>query len=466
MFTEDDDMDGPRCHAFSGGAKAQGILQEWWEIKGFAERNELSDDNFRTTKTRSAPGSGRRTRAVVTLLLFLTFTVSSLAQESLRAPITRPTIAGFRPIPGNFIRIGPFGGDLNAGLGVGFNDNYNETPTGKISDWYTFQGLDFDLTWVMSRLNRLEARMGAQLIEDFPSRGTGGLRLSIAPESNLEFQFQVADFRFRVFDLISYTNDPVSEPSTAGTAHLNRFSNTAGTTVDWILHKATIETGFLWTYTNESTTGQIITQANNRAVVNGERNDFRIPSSIIFNFSPTVFYGADVVAIKSTAPGFSDANAINVGGFVRGYLTRLVDIDLHAGVYYIDATSVPPVNWDLRLTLRDQINRDLQAYVSFVREIQFGVGNQLEENNWFYVGTSYNLTRKWNVSAAPFGVFGKQFGAGAEHYNQYGVQAVTAVKLSQRWLGSISYRWVRRNSNLSNRSYSQNEVTCSLNYAF
>lgn len=467
MFMEDDDLDGLSCHAFPGGARTSMVLHERRELKGFTERNQIADENLSAKPTNSrSPDSGGRARAIVALLLFLAPIMPSFAQESLRSPILRPSNAGFRPGEGHFLRIGPFGGTVTGSAGVGFNDNYNVTESNKISDFYTFQELDFDLSWVMTRLNRIDFRMGAQLEQDFLSNGHSGLHLSIAPESNLQFQFQVADVRFQLFDRVSYANDPISDPTISGTSNLNRFSNTAGTIIDWILHKATVETGFLWTYTDESTAGRLVTSANSTAAVSGVRNDYRIPTSIIFNFSPTVFYGVDTTLIKSTAPGFSDANAINVGGFVRGRLTRLVDVTFHAGAYYIDAGSVPPVNWDLNITVRDQINRDLQAYASFVRDIQFGVGNQLNELNEFNFGASYNLTRNWSVSGSPFVNFGRQFGVNAEHFDQYGFRVETDLKLSKRWTGAVAYRLVRRDSNLVNRSYTQNQITCSLNYAF
>jgi hypothetical protein len=466
MFMEGDDMDGPRCHAISGGAKACKVLGRRGGVKEIAEKDQFSDDNLYFKQTSSPASSDGRAKGIFALLVFLVSTVSSFAQESLRTPLLRPAYAGFRPVTGSFLRIGPFGGTLTGGVGAGFNDNYFTSDTNKVSDFYTFQELNFDLSWVISRLNRIDFKLGAQLEQDFLSNGASGMHLSLSPETNLQFQFQIADLRFLVYDRFSYANDPVSDPAVSGTGNLNRLANTAGITVDWILHNATVEVGFLHTYTDQSSAGSIVTSANNVSAVSGERQDFRIPASIIFNFSPTVFYGVDATAIKSTAPGFSDANAINVGGFVRGRITRLVDVELHAGAYFIDAGSVPPVDWDLTVTLRDQINRDLQAYASFVRDIRFGVGNDLSELNTFYFGASYNLTRNWTVSGQPFVNFGHQFGTGGEHFNQYGVQAETDLKLSKRWMGQISYRWVQRNSNVADRSYTQNQIFCSLNYAF
>jgi hypothetical protein len=468
MFTEDDDMDGLRCHAFLGGTRALRVLRERRGVKGFMERDQIADENL-PAKTRNPcfADSGRRAKAIGALLLFLMPAMPLLAQETLRSYNRIPSVAGFRPGGGTFLRIGPFGGTLTGGAGVGFNDNYNATESHKITDWYTFQTLNFDLSWVISRLNRIDFTLGAALQEDFLSNGNSGVRLSVAPQSTLEFQFQVADFRITLFDNLSYTNDPITDPTVSGSGNLNRFSNAAGATVEWLLHNATVSLGFLWTYTNQSTSGSIAANTSSSVrAVSGERNDYRIPAALIFNFSPTVFYGVDTTAIKSTAPGFSDANAVNVGAFVRGYLTRLVDVDFHAGVYYIDAGSVPPVDWDLSVSIRDQINRSLQAYLSFVRDISFGVGNQLSDLNSFYFGAAYNLTRHWTISSQPFVNFGHTFGFGGEHFTQYGFQVGSDLKLSKRWTGSITYRLVRRDSNLLNRSYTQNQVSCSINYAF
>jgi hypothetical protein len=482
MFTEDDDMDGPRRYEFSGGAKAGKMSREPKVVAELARESQRANAHLCTKPKSSPPGSNARAKGIVLLFLCLTPAVSSFAQESLRTVLVRPEYAGFRPVPGSFLRLGPFGGTLTAGAGAGFNDNYFATRHGKVSDWYTFQDLNFDLSWVMSRLNRIDFTVGAALQEDFLSNGHNAVHLTVSPQSLLQFQFQVADFRFLLYDRLSYVNDPISDPTVSGTGNLNRFGNTAGITVDWLLYKATVEVGFLYTYSNGSTSGSTLSQASNPTAVSGERNDFRVPASLIFNLSPTVFYGVDVTASKSTAPGFSDANAINAGAFMRGRLTRLIDVDIHAGGYAIDAgRSVPSADWDLTVVVRDQINRDLQAYASFIRDITFGVGNQLSELNSFNFGASYNLTRNWTVSGQPFIDFGHTFGTGSvqppvgfsqaftvagERFDQFGVQAQTDLKLSKRWLGRVNYRWVHRDSNLAGRSYVQNEVFFSINYAF
>jgi hypothetical protein len=64
------------------------------------------------------------------------------------------------------------------------------------------------------------------------------VRLSIFPNTNVRWQFQIADFRFRVYHQFRFIQDPASDAAASNVISLNRFTNTVGASTDWLLGTA------------------------------------------------------------------------------------------------------------------------------------------------------------------------------------------------------------------------------------
>jgi hypothetical protein len=401
------------------------------------------------------------------LLAFCLFVhvTSSFAQYSLRSPYVPSPYANFRPYENaTFLRLGPIGGSLSAGLGTDYTDNYFLTETNKISAFEVYQLLNLDLTWVLTPRNRIDLNLGGKLSEVFPSSGHILFLPAFSPESSAQFQFAVSNFRFKVFNRFAYIQDPVADPGISNTSNLNEFNNTGGVSVDWLLHQATVNLTFDDTYDYAAPGG---TTSSTTSPTGGTRNTIRGSSALALNYSPTIVYGMEATAAHSVSPGNPDANAVDLGPFARGQLTRLFDIDLHAGVYFVRAPNTNPVNYYISITLRDQINRQLQAYLSFIRDLEFSTASNLAENNFCSLNAEYLLAKNLRLSGGAFVNFGTlATGPNSGNYTQFGVQAGPDLTLGKRLTASFRYRLVRQSSDVAGNGYTQNLISCQLTYAF
>ncbi|MBV9672002.1 MAG: hypothetical protein JO076_04160, partial [Verrucomicrobia bacterium] len=153
------------------------------------------------------------------------FPISAPAQERVRTTSPFP-LQTFRRPEEYFFRLGPVDGQVTASTGILFTDNANLVNTGAISRTSFFQALDLTAIWELSQFNQLQINLGGRLTEDFYSKGKSQVYPSIAPDSLIQFQFSVGLVLVRLYDQISYIQDPTSQPTATGTTNLNLFTNT------------------------------------------------------------------------------------------------------------------------------------------------------------------------------------------------------------------------------------------------
>src|SRR6266550_4187302 len=115
------------------------------------------------------PGIGRP--ALWCAFLILVFPIALQAQELVRSSALPLPIQTFRRPPEAFFRLGPFDGDVTGTAGTDYTDNANLSHTNKLGRLSLFQGLNLDVTWVVSHLSQLEIVFGGQLTEDFYANG-------------------------------------------------------------------------------------------------------------------------------------------------------------------------------------------------------------------------------------------------------------------------------------------------------
>ena len=143
------------------------------------------------------------------VILCLILATPLRAQERVRTSAGPLAIQTFKRAPEVFFRLGPFDGDVTASTGVEYTDNANLAPTDKVSRLRFDEGLDLDVTWVVSHLSELEVLFDGQLTEDFYGNGTKQANFEVTP-SLIQYKFSISYFRIRLYDSFSYTNDPTS----------------------------------------------------------------------------------------------------------------------------------------------------------------------------------------------------------------------------------------------------------------
>jgi hypothetical protein len=386
------------------------------------------------------------------------------AQERVRTAAQQLEIQSFRN-PQAFFRIGPFEELLIGSAGVGYTDNANLTPTNKISDLSFNQALSLNTTWIISHLNQLQFNFGGLIIENFYGNGRNQVTYAITPNSNIEFKLAVSNFRIRLYDQFSYVQNPTTDPTATNTANLNSFTNTLGAALDADLNLAVLSVLADYTYNDQSGTNA---QGQSNAGTTGTRQSFRVGSSVSFYWTPTLLYGIETTATRSSGSGSANVNSFNVGPFIRGRLSRFTDIDLAGGVSLYDTTAaVSPSTYYFSAVIRHQLNPNLQLIFSALHDLVFTTSTDITEETVFRVGAQVNLTRFFTFTAAPFVDFDNaKTGSPTGRFTLFGVEAGLAWKPHKRWSAALTYDFYRREADLASNTYIQNSLAFQVNYAF
>jgi hypothetical protein len=412
-------------------------------------------------------------------ILCLTWPITSLkAQERVRTSALQLPIQAFRRSPQAFFYLGPFQEELTGSAGVQYTDNVNLAATDKISDLSFTLGLDLNTTWVISHLNQLQFNFGGQVTENSYGNGRNQVTFAIDPSSDIEFKFVISDLEVRLYDQFSYVQNPSSNPTATNTANLNSVTNTIGAAVDADLNLAVLSFSADYSYNNQSGTNA---QGQANPTTTGSRESFRFGPALTFRLSPTILYGINASATRTTSAGAASVNSLNVGPFIKGKLSRELEFDLAAGGSVVDTKPAVPSSYYYSAAIRYQITRHWQLLFSGSHELIFTTGTSLTEQNLFELGTQLGLTRFITFSASPFVNFGDvkttqgivNAGSSQGSYTQFGISANLAWKPRNRWSTALSYNFIRRESGAgsgtgttASNSYIQNTLGLSISYAF
>ena len=325
--------------------------------------------------------------------------------------------------------------------------------------------LGLNTTWTISHLNQLHFNFSGDVIQNFYSNGRTQLQFVISPGSEIAFRFAVSNVQVRLFDRISYAQNPTTDPTATNTSNLNNFTNTVGGVVDTDLNLAILS--FLADYTYNSQSGTNVAGENNPGT-SGTRNSIRAGTSVSFHWTPTLFYGIEATATRSTGSNSANVNNLAFGPFIRGKLGQLTNLDLAAGVSLYDTNApISPTTYYFSGTIRHQVDPNLQLIVSALHDLAFSNSTNLTEETIFRVGTQLNLTRFITISASPFVDFGNgKTGTDQGPFTFFGVQATLGWKPHERWTAGLTYNFTRREADLNANTYIQNSLGFRINYAF
>lgn len=454
---------------------------------------------------------GWHRRAIIATCLWAAIeaigTADLAAQETLRSSLSQQLLSQFQPDrPSAFVtptsqlireyqralqpallNVGPFRGELTAGLGVTYDDNANLTNVNQQSEVRFTQSLGVNLNWPLSYLNQVGLQLGATLTEVVTSGkaapGTNNnsqpFDLSIQPGTNATFQFLAGDVLIGVHDYLSVLQDPTQDPSLANESSLNWVTNDVGVSALWNLGRLLLGGGFDYSYSTAEASG----------LTGGDRNTFRPSVSVGYSLSPQVTTGLDFTYTNSSSSGTGTLNAIAVGPFFRGQVTHAIAVTLEGGFYSIHASippvagttstgasapSVPSTDYYLSFGVSHQLTRNIQYLLSFSRDIAFSAANDLTENNNLTLGVGWNLGRNVLVSTSGLWNFGKDLtGEFPGSFSQYGINVQLGWSPSTRLKTAISYQFLVRNGTGSTSTvsgvgtdYKQNRVDLTLSYNF
>jgi hypothetical protein len=407
-------------------------------------------------------------------ILCLLSTVSLRAQEPVRTSAPGPVIESFRRSPDAFFYFGPFQEVLTGSISTEYTDNVNLTPSNKISNLSFSLGMGLTTTWIISHLNQLTFNFGGALTENFYGNGQRQLTFSIAPNSRIEFKFAISDVQVRVFDQFSYTQNPTANPTAANTANANNLTNTIGAVAETDLNVALLSLAADFTYNDQS--GQTAQGQANQGTT-GTRESFRVSPSLTFRMTPTILYGINASATRSTGENAANVNTLNLGPFMNGKLGRNLEFDLAFGGTFVSTTPAVKPSYYFSGALRYRLKRHWQIVLSGSHELVFTTGTDLTQQNLIRLGTQLELTRAIAFNISPFINFGTvettstNAGTPTGPYTQIGLETGLTWSPRKRWASSLTYTYIRRQSGSSGTAaasdnYTQNTISLSLNYTF
>ena len=391
--------------------------------------------------------------------------VSSLrGQERVRTAAQQLEIATFRN-PIAFFHIGPLEEVLIGSLGAGYTDNANLTDTGKISDFSLTQALSLNSTWVISHLNQLQFNLAGEVTENFYSKGPNQTTFAVSPGSLLQFQFALSNFQVRLYDSISNVQNPTTDPSATNVANLYNFTNTAGAEIKTDVNIAVLSLSADYTYNNQSGTTSAGTANPNTT---GTRETFRVGSSVLFKWNPSLFYGIETTATRSSGSGSANVDSLNVGPFLKGKLTKWTDIDFSGGLSLYDTSApIEPTTYYYSAAIRHQLNPNLQLIFGALHDLAFSTSTDLVEETVLRAGAQLSLTRFITLSATPVVTFGNDKTAPPlGRFTLFGVEAGLVWKPHVRWSTGLTYDFYRREADLAVNTYIVNTLSFQVSYAF
>jgi opacity protein-like surface antigen len=399
------------------------------------------------------------------------------AQERVRTSATATPIESFTRSPEAFFYLGPFEEELTGTVGVNYIDNVNLSPANKVSDLNFNEGLSMKNTWVISHFNQLQLVLGGHLTENLYGDGRTQTNFTIDPDSLAEFKFQVGDWQVRLYDQFSYIQNPTTDPTATNTANLNSLNNTIGTEVKDDLNIAILSLTADYTYNTQSGT---TAEGQTNSTTSGTRESLRFGTGLTFRLSPTIVYGVNIDASRSSGVDSANVNSLNFGPFMKGKLTRDLEFDLAGGASLIDTKPAIPPGYYLSAAIRYTLNRHWQIIFSGSHDLIFTAGTSLTEQNLLKIGTQLDITRAISLSASPFINWGtvETTGSGQSIFNSFppgpytlfGFETTLAWKPRKRWTTSLTYNYTRRESSSApgavSDSYIVNTITLSIGYAF
>jgi hypothetical protein len=408
------------------------------------------------------------------IILCLVFTASLRAQVPVRSYLEKLPIQSFQRSPEAFFYLGPFQEILTGSVGVQYNDNANLTQSDKVSDLSFTQTLTTDTTWVISHLDQLRLNLGGQVIENFYDNGRNQVTFAI-PGSEIEFKFPLTDrIQVRLFDDLSYTQNPTINPTATNTANANNFTNTFGAMVDADLNIAVLSLSADYTYNDQSGANA---QGQTNAGTTGIRNSFRLGPTVTFRLSPTIVYGLNSSLTRTTASNAASVNSLSVGPFINGKLSREFEFDLSAGATFIDTKPAIPTTYYVLAAIRYQINRHWQLLFSASSDLIYTTSTDLTKETVFRLASRLDLTRFITFTASSYVNFGNVqtvtpgTTVSTGPYTLFGAEASLAWRPRKRWTTALTYDFTRRESGATSvpgtsDNYTQNSITFSVSYVF
>jgi len=409
-----------------------------------------------------------------------TLGVTSIVPQVVAQEVARDSIAGEKtaakskkgetPVGYN-LHAGPVSFSVQASLRTEFNDNVYYTEAQRKQDIIIRPEVKIGSFWPITDLNSLSLNLGIGYARYLQTDALNSSTPLISPDSELLFNLYVSDFRFQFHERFSYQETVYIDASQYRNAQFNnlsgvgkfgRFENRAGITMDWDVYDLLVSVRY--DHETVAVTTDPLKYLDRQSELFSASATYRISEKI----KPGIETDASINDYRYTR--LHDQWRASAGPFLDVGLSPNTKFRTGAGFATIqDVSQGPVLGSDNTYYAYARINNTLNQYL--VHSLDVGHINQLgynAVNNALTYGryeAIMYLVRNVDVNLHFMIGFGDEYGGTfKEEYTLYQPGLVVGYRFAQRWRATLSYDFLRKDSDLQYYSYYQNRLLLGVSY--
>ena len=367
------------------------------------------------------------------------------------------------------MKVGPVNFNASASVGVEVNDNVGLSETDRQGDLILRPEIQLNSEWQVSKLNTLRFGIGIGYAAYTQHSDLDTRSILLDPGSQIAFDVYIGGvLKLTFHDRFAILQNPVDEPALSNTARFDRFQNAAGVTMLWDFNDLKIVAGYdYFTYRTFGDEFDFL-----------DRSEEQLYASGSLRLSDAITTGIDASgALVNYRTGYNNnGKTWSAGPFVEATLSSYTQLRIaggYQGMNFDDnGTSGDRSNytgWYASLTAAQRLSQYWSHSISVGHEGRLGLTVNYSEYNYARYLAAWQLNPWMHVGFEGF----------IEGDNESGTVAQES-ELSRRWGGGASlgwrlgpkttmdlrYNYVKKDSDLPDRSYYQNVGLLTLSYSF
>lgn len=409
----------------------------------------------------------------------------SFGQEALRASLSGEAAldAQKRAIENQYynLKMGDLKLRFQTAISVEATDNVNYNEKNQQADISVRPEFDVTAMFPVTDRNTLALTIGAGYAKYAKTKTRDHFFLT--PGSTIGFNIYAGDFLINLHTQFAYTQDSYQQSEISGAGY-GYFQNMTGINATWDLNKVILTFGVDHEIYSP-TQPQFAFQSRVSELVNARAVYLINPttqlglqlgvSSTAFDSKPSYAtnHVGTVTNIFRTDQFLSNQKSINFGPYFQSRLSEHLRVTLSAGyaIYFQEAPSSFSKGGNSASFYTDiQVQHAVNARVAY----SLNVGHQVRQGlttdsvDYYY----YRITPTWRVFndltlTAPMSIESHtSTGFRAEKYQFWNLGLSSAYRLSKKLTVTGSYYYRRRDSDLNNSSYVENQLVLDTRYSF
>ena len=439
-------------------------------------------------------GRPRSATLVLKLLLFLVLAMMCAAPKMRAQELMRESLAGSDAGQGAAVtngddvgynlKLGPVRFSLDANAGLEFIDNISYSEHNRESDEVVRLALNIRAMYAITRLNTIQLDLGIGFVHYIQHPDATTDDLFITPGSEIAFNLYVADiFRINFHDSFALLQDPVDQPDLSNVTDFGRFVNTVGVTVVADFNTVVLTAGYdHFNYVSLNSDYDFLNRSSESFLL-----------SAVYKLAPRTFIGVEGNAAITNYD--QDVQNGDTGGSVGGYFdftfNTYIRVILRGGYQYasfdhsyevFNEFSGNGANFALGTQFRDKqelndfyynvtINHRINAYVTESvtagRENDLGLTSNFITENYVRYNVAWRAYNNLSVGGDAFYENDQESGGlFDESLQRFGATGTLGYQFNLKLSASVYYGYLRKDSEVADRSYYQNTVGVNVDYKF